>query len=135
MSRPAHGGGVAADRLAAAGFWILVASEAASVVVSLCLLARPSILPDAWQRPDGSEVLVRAWATTWLALSAVLLAVLLTSFRRAGPRERLVMVAVPAVWLSHALLAPGTGDNLALALVTAGALVATLRPRRVPPPA
>lgn len=112
------------------GFWTLVASEALSVLASLTMLAAPAVLPEPWLRSGDGEVLIRAWAATWLALSAVLLYVLVTSFRRAAPGARLVMVTVPVVWFAHFLLAPGTAYNLLLALVTALALAATLRPRR-----
>lgn len=117
-------------RVATLGFWALVASEALSVVVSLAMLASPSVLPQPWLRSGDGDVLIRAWAITWLALSSVLLCVLLTSVRRGERWARLVMVTVPGIWFAHYLLAPGTVHNLALALVTSGAWAAAALPRR-----
>jgi hypothetical protein len=108
------------------GFLTLVLSEVLSVLVSLRMLAFPSALPEPWLRSGGGDVLVRAWAATWLALSAVLLVILFVSFRRAERWARLVMVTVPALWLVHFVLVPSTVYNLLLALITSCALAATL---------
>lgn len=118
--------------MAKLGFWTLVLNEGLSVLVSLTLLAYPPALPEPWLRSGGGDVLVRAWAATWLALSAVLLAVLFTSFRRAERWARLVMVSVPVVWLAHFMLVPETVHNLLLALITSCALAATLWSRPSP---
>ncbi len=113
--------------MAKTGFLVLVGSEVLSVLVSLAMLMSPSVVPDPWLRSGGSEVLIRAWGVTWLAFSAVLLAVLFTSFRRAERWAWLVMVSVPLLWLTHFLLAPETLHNLILAIITCLALAVTYR--------
>lgn len=109
------------------GVMLLLLSNAISAVASIVMLISPSVLPDAWLRSGGSDVLIRAWATTWLALSAVLLIVLKTSFRRGARLPWILMWIVPIVWFSHFLLAPGSTYNLVLAIVTCVALAMTYR--------
>jgi lysylphosphatidylglycerol synthetase-like protein (DUF2156 family) len=120
---PGNGG-----RWGVAGGRVLVASAAAGAVAALVMIAAPSCLPERWPRPAGTDVLVRAWGVTWLALSAVLLAVLASGYRRRERSARLAAVVVPAVWLSHAVLAPGTWWNWGLAAVTGAAAVVGLWP-------
>ena len=110
---------------ACAGFCVLALSELGAAAASVAMVLKPSGLPSTWPRSGNSDVLVRAWGLTWLALSVVLLAVLVTSVAQRW--ARLVLVSVPGVWLAHFLLAPGTVHNLLLALVTAAALAATFR--------
>ena len=101
------------------GRGVLVASVALSLVLSLAMLVSPSSLPAAWRRSGEGEDLVRAWGATWLALSVVHLAVLLTAFRRRERWASLVMSTVPLIWLSHFLLVPEMVVNLVAAIVTA----------------
>jgi hypothetical protein len=115
--------------MAKLGFWVLVLSELFSVLASLRMLASPLALPEPWLRSGGSEVLIRAWAVTWLGLSAVLLTVLFTSFRRAERWAQLVMVTVPVVWLAHFILAPEIVCNVILALITSCSVAVNVRPR------
>lgn len=120
---PRNGGwrGVAAGR-------VLVAGAAASAIVAVVMIVAPSCLPEQWPRPAGSDVLVRAWGVTWLALAAVLLVVLAAGYRRGERSARLAAVAVPVVWASHAVLAPGTWWNWGLAAVTGAAAAVGLWP-------
>ena len=114
--------------MAKVGLAILVVSEVLSLLVSLTMLISPfTVLNQPSFRAGEGELLIRGWGVTWLALSAVLLAVLLTAFRRSERWARLALTSVPLLWLAHFLLAPDTVHNLVIAIITALGLGMTYR--------
>lgn len=108
-------------------FWVLVASVVLGGAAAVGMLVAPSGLPEQWGRADGADALVRAWGVTWLALSAALLVLLAGAYRRGERAARWVVLAVPGLWTAHAVLAPGTWWNVALAAGTGVAWAVGLR--------
>ncbi len=108
------------------GFAVLVVTEVLSSLISLTMIVSPfTVLNRPEFRPGEGELLIRGWGVTWLALSAVLLVVLVTAFRRALRWAWWVMAVVPMLWLGHFVLAPDTVHNLILAVITGVALAVT----------
>ena len=114
--------------MAKTGWIVLLVSEAFSLFLSLMLLVSPfTIMEDPEFRLGQGLVLLRLWGGTWLALTAVALAILFTSFRRGERWAWYALWVLPLLWLSHFALAPDLIHNLVLAIVTAAALGMTYR--------
>jgi hypothetical protein len=108
------------------GWGVLVGTEVLSLLISVTMLFSPfTVLSEPRFREGEGALLIRGWGVTWLVLSAVLLVVLFTAFRRGQRWAWLVLWVVPALWLAHFLLNTDTVHNLVLAVVTAAALTLT----------
>lgn len=111
------------------GWGLLLLIHALGLLFSAIFILSPnSVLDNPEFRAGSVPDVILAWGLTWLALTAVGLAILLTAFRRGEQWAWYTLWVIPLLYLGLALLGSGAASrNLVTAAVAALGLLLTYR--------